>query len=205
MNLRTHTHTHCNPHCRQRHTHTKSPRLSITSTWLFFSLLLFHIPLPDTNPGLKIPFKSTVCRLCFTGRLCYCVITHKQSLPPSLFPSLSPATPPPPSLPLSSAVEAEPLIKSLRQKLLSSEYQVSAFRQEQHWQERGRVGEGERESERRGWQENLLQSTGRRLVCHWTWAAMTAIAAVKKWWLCNYEQGQRSFQWPLMQGDRMWA
>lgn len=96
-----------------------------------FSLLLFHIPLPDTNPGLKIPFKSTVCRLCFTGRLCYCVITHKQSLPPSLLPSLSPATPPP-SLHRPSAVGAEPLIKSLRQKLLSSEYQVSAFRQEQH-------------------------------------------------------------------------
>lgn len=88
-----HTHTHTCSHITaptaDRHTHTqKSPPLSITSTWLFFSLLLFHIPLPDTNPGLKIPFKSTVCRLCFTGRLCYCVITHKQSLPPSLFPSL---------------------------------------------------------------------------------------------------------------------
>lgn len=74
----------------------------------FSPLLPLHIPLPDTNPGLKIPFKSTVCRLCFTGRLCYCVITHKQSLPASLsFPSLAPATLPPflpPSLPLSSAV-----------------------------------------------------------------------------------------------------
>lgn len=27
----------------------------------------------------------------------------------------------------------------------------------------------------------------------------------KRWWLCNYEQGQRSFQWPLMRGDRMWV
>lgn len=45
-----------------------------------------------------------------------------------------------------------------------------------------REGEWEREraSKRRGWQENLLQSTGRRLVCHRTLAAMTAIAAVKK-------------------------
>lgn len=42
-------------------------------------------------------------------------------------------------------------------------------------------------------------------MCHRTWAAMTAIAAVKRRWLCNYEQGQRSFEWPLMQGDRMWV
>lgn len=40
-------------------------------------------------------------------------------------------------------------------------------------------------------------------MCHRTWAAMSAIAAVKRWWLCNYEQGQRSFERPLMQGDRM--
>lgn len=40
-------------------------------------------------------------------------------------------------------------------------------------------------------------------MCHRTWAAMAAIAAVKRWWLCNYEQGQRSFERPLMQGDRI--
>lgn len=63
-----------------------TPRLSITSSRVFLLAPL----LPDTNPALKIPFKSTVCRLCFTGRLCYCVITHKQSLPPSLSLSFSP-------------------------------------------------------------------------------------------------------------------
>lgn len=140
--LYTHEYTlqRVQPHRKHTKTDTKSPPC-LSHPPDSFSL---SSSLPDTNPGQKIPFKSTVCRLCFTGRLCYCVITHKHSLPPSLFPSLSPATPPPPSLlPRSSAVGAEPLIKSLRQKLLSSEYQVSAFRQEQHWQERGRVGEGE--------------------------------------------------------------
>lgn len=42
-------------------------------------------------------------------------------------------------------------------------------------------------------------------MCHRTWAAMTAVAAVKRCWLCNDEQGQRSFEWPLMRGDRMWV
>lgn len=110
-------------------THTSLPVYHINLTGL-----LSHIRLPDTNPGPKIPFKSTVCRLCFTGGLCYCVITHKHSLAPSLTPS---------STSLSPLSSAEPLIKSLRQKLLSSEYQVSAFRQEQHWQERAREREAQ--------------------------------------------------------------
>lgn len=118
------------------HTHTQKQAQNRLPVYHIHLTLFLSSSLPDTNPGQKIPFKSTVCRLCFTGRLCYCVITHKHSLPPSLFASLSPATPPPPflppCLPRSSAVGAEPLIKSLRQKLLSSEYQVSAFRQEQH-------------------------------------------------------------------------
>ena len=42
-------------------------------------------------------------------------------------------------------------------------------------------------------------------MCHRTWAAMTATAAVKRWWLCNYEQGQRSSEWPLTQDDSMWV
>lgn len=32
---------------------------------------------------------------------------------------------------------------------------------------------------------------------------MAATAALKRWWLCNYEQGQRSFERPLVQGDRI--
>lgn len=40
-------------------------------------------------------------------------------------------------------------------------------------------------------------------MCHRTWAAMTAIAAVKRRRPCNYEQGQRSYERPLMQGDRI--
>lgn len=126
--------THMNTHFT-RFNHTANAQKQAQNRLPVYHIhltLLLSSSLPDTNPGQKIPFKSTVCRLCFTGGLCYCVITHKHSLPPSLFPSLSPATPPPPSLPRSSAVGAEPLIKSLRQKLLSSEYQVSAFRQEQH-------------------------------------------------------------------------
>lgn len=34
---------------------------------------------------------------------------------------------------------------------------------------------------------------------------MTAAAALKRWWLCNYVEGQRSFERPLKQGDRIWV
>lgn len=26
----------------------------------------------------------------------------------------------------------------------------------------------------------------------------------KRWWRCNYEQGQRSSEWTLVKGDSMW-
>lgn len=34
---------------------------------------------------------------------------------------------------------------------------------------------------------------------------MTVTAALKRRCLCNYEQGQRSFERPLVQGDRIWV
>lgn len=195
--LYTHEYTLHRVQSHSKHTKTGTNRLPVYHIHL---TLFLSSSLPDTNPGQKIPFKSTVCRLCFTGRLCYCVITHKHSLPPSLFPSLSPATPPPPSLPPSLA----PL--QWEQSHWLNLWDKSCYPLNIKYQPFARSNtdkrEGEWERERRGWQENLLQSTGRRLVCHRT--AMTATAALKRWWLCNYEQGQRSFERPLVQGDRIW-
>lgn len=109
----------------------------------FPSLLLCLTLIQDRKSPSKAQFADCVLQAGFVivslhiNILCL----HRFFLPSLL--SCHPSTTLPLSLPRSSAVGAEPLIKSLRQKLLSSEYQVSAFRQEQHWQERGRVGEGE--------------------------------------------------------------
>lgn len=116
--VHTHTPSHIHTHrlfLTHAHVHTHTHTISPISHGPCLSPLSpsVSIPLPDTNPGRKIPLKSTVCRLCFTGCLSYCVITHKQ---PPLVPLLS----------LSSAAGAGTLIRSQRQKLISSEYQVSA-------------------------------------------------------------------------------
>lgn len=123
----------------QEQTQNRHPVYHIHLT-LFLSLLLCLTLIQDRKSPSKAQFADCVLQAGFV-----IVSLHINILCLHLFflPSLLPPLHHPPSLPRSSAVGAEPLIKSLRQKLLSSEYQVSAFRQEQHWQERGRVGEGE--------------------------------------------------------------